>query len=83
MIEPGGTTSSHPWALLPILVREGIITKEDARDLVMVHESVYRRVFLELLELMGKLLKNETLSTEAHYHIMSLIQRVQREEIPS
>lgn len=75
-------TPGHPWALLKGLVDEGIITKTDARDLVMVHQNVYRRLFLDLQELLDKLLRDEILSPEAHHHIMKLINKVQREEIP-
>lgn len=45
----------HPWALLPGLCAAGIITNQQAGEIVMAHENIHRQTLLDL-----RMLVNDT-----------------------
>lgn len=72
----------HPWELLPALVDAEILTREQARDLVLSHLNVHKRAVSELKAELGTLVRDEQL-TEAGFHRLStILGRTAFEELP-
>jgi hypothetical protein len=74
--------SNHPWAILPLLVEAEIISKEDARSLVMGHQDMHRRIVQEILFSLSDLVEKEEMTPEGVRRIHAICQRYQMLDTP-
>ena len=73
---------THPWAILPALVEQGILTREDARSLVMGHQDMHRRALQEIHALLPELVQDGLLEMRGMERIRHVVLRVQMQETP-
>ena len=73
---------SQHWSILPALVEADIITKEDARSLVMGHQEMHRRIVQEILFTLPDLVEEGLMKQEGIPRIHKIAQRYQMLDTP-
>lgn len=66
---------THPWEVLPALVDADILTRDEAKGIVLAHENVHRRAMMELNALMPELLAREEITAPGAQRVRQVIQR--------
>ena len=65
--------SKHPWEILPELVLAEILSKEDARGLVLAHEDANRRALMEIHAAIPELIDRGLLQTGGADHLRRIV----------
>lgn len=73
--------STH-WSVLPVLVEAEIISKEDARSLVMGHQDMHRRIVQEILFTLPELIDLGFMQPEGIERIHKIVTRYQMLDTP-
>ena len=74
--------SKHPWEILPELVLAEILSKEDARGLVLAHEDANRRSLLEIHAAIPELLARGWIEPDGADHLRRIVIKASRESMP-
>lgn len=72
----------HPWELLLGLVDAEILTKDDAKRVVLAHEEANRRALLEIHALLPELQHQELIDERAVKKIRDVVTKAAREGMP-
>lgn len=72
----------HPWELLPGLVEADILSKEQARDLVLSHLNVHKRAIAEIKAEASEMVRREELTPDGFQRLNMIIGRTAFEELP-
>lgn len=75
-------TSKHPWETLPDLVEAEILTREDARSLVMAHLDINRRAVQDLNDILPELRANDDLTDRGLTRLRAVFIRASRDGLP-
>ncbi len=74
--------NKHPWELLPLLVEADILTKEQARGIVLAHEDANRRALQEVHALLPELMRDELIDPRGAQRIQRVVAGVARNSMP-
>jgi hypothetical protein len=73
---------THPWSILPALVEAEILTKDEAKSLVMGHQDMHRRIVQEVLFTLPELVEAGLMQPEGIAHVHKIVQRYQMLDTP-
>jgi hypothetical protein len=73
--------SEHPWSIIPVLVKDGILTHEQAASLIL-NTNAYSRLMLELQSLLTEVNSKGEDQIAVHKLVM-VVNKVQMMEVPS
>ena len=73
----------HPWAILVQLVNNDppILTPDEAKGVVLAHESANRRALQEIHALLPELMARGLLEPEGHKKLVEVVTRAFRNEM--
>ena len=75
-------TGRHPWEILPDLVGAEILTRDEARGMVLAHEDANRRALQEIHALLPELLATDLIDPKGAQKIQHVVVGVTRNAMP-
>lgn len=74
--------TKHPWEILPMLVDTGILSREEAKGVVLAHEDANRRALQEIRALLPELVHSELLDPRGAQKIQNVVTGVLMRGMP-
>lgn len=72
----------HPWEILPDLVAAEILTRDEARGIVLAHEDANRRALQEIHALLPELLATDLIDPRGAKRIQNAVAGITRNQMP-
>ena len=72
----------HPWEILPMLVEADILSREEAKHIILAHEDANRRALQEIHALIPELMARELIDPHGAEKVRAVVIKAMRDGMP-